>query len=114
MLNELPSHAGEKGLLDIKASLLTFSPLSAISHDAQALQEKYLASIRARVDDGDYPPGLWKQYKLQLEHITAQAPSHEIILYPSIGFTLGERRSLGNRRSPADTYQQYPILRGNM
>jgi hypothetical protein len=114
MLNELPSHAGEKGVFDIKASLLTFLPLSAISHDAQALQEKYLAPIQARIDDGDCPPGLRKQYKLQLEHIKAQAPSHEIVLVPSIAFSLGERDSLGTPPSPADPHQQYLILRGNM
>jgi hypothetical protein len=102
LLNELPSHAGEKGVFDIKASLLTFLPLSAISHDAQALQEKYLAPIQARVDDGDCPPGLRKQYELQLGHIKAQAPSHEIALLPSIDFSLGERDDLGNSRSPVD------------
>jgi len=68
--------------------LLTFLPLSAISHDAQALQEKYLAPIQARIDGGDCPPGLRKQYKLQLGHIKAQAPSHEIALLPSITFSL--------------------------
>ncbi|KAI0280314.1 alcohol oxidase, partial [Russula aff. rugulosa BPL654] len=81
-------HAGEKGIFDIKASLLTFLPLSSISHDAQALQEKYLAPIQARIDGGDCPPGLRKQYKLQLGHIKAQAPSHEIALVPSIAFSL--------------------------
>ena len=99
-LNRLPSHAGEKGVFDIKASLLTFLPLSAISHDAQALQEKYLSPIQARIDDGDCPPGLRKQYKLQLEHSKAQAPGHEIILLPSIAFSLGERHSLGNPPVP--------------
>jgi hypothetical protein len=114
MLNGLPSHAGEKGIFDIKASLLAFLPLSAISHDAQALQEKNLAPIQARIDGGDCPPGLRKQYKLQLGHIKAQAPSHEIALLPSITFSLGERDSLGNPLSTADPQQQYLILRGNM
>ena len=114
MLNELLSYAGEKGVFDIKTSLLAFLPLSAISHDAQALQEKYLAPIQTRIDGGDCPPGLRKQYKLQLRHIKAQAPSHEIALLPSIGFSLGERDSLGNPPSPADLHQQYLILRGNM
>ena len=102
--NELPSQAGKKSVFDIKASLLTFLPLSTISHDAQAIQEKYLAPIQTRVDGSDYPPALRKQYKLQLEHIKAQAPSHEIILLPSIAFSLGERHSLGNRPSPADPH----------
>jgi hypothetical protein len=114
MLSELPSLAGEKGVFDIKASLLTFLPLSAISHDAQALQEKYLAPIQARIDGGDCPPGLQKQYKLQLGHIKVQAPSHEIALLPSIAFSLGERGSLENPPSLTDYYQQYLILRGNM
>ena len=96
VLNEHPSHSGEKGVFDIKASLLTFLPLSEISRDAQALQEKYLSPIQARADDGDCPPGLRKQYKLQLEHIKAQAPGHEIILLPSIAFSLGERDNLEN------------------
>lgn len=113
MLNELPSHAGDKGIFDIKASLLTFLPLSSISRDAQALQEKYLAPIQARIDGSDCPPGLRKQYKLQLEHIKAQAPSHEICLLPSIAFSLGERDGLGNSLSPVDHHQQYLILRGN-
>jgi len=76
--------------------LLTFLPLSAISSDAQALQEKYLAQIQARIDGGYCPPGLQKQYKLQIEHIKVQAPSHEIALLPSILFSLGEQGSLGN------------------
>jgi hypothetical protein len=104
MLNELPSHAGEKGVFDIKASLLTFLPLSAVSHDAQALQERYLAPIRARIDGGDCPPALRKQYKLQLGHLKAQAPSHEIALLPSIAFSLGERDSFENTTCPADPH----------
>jgi len=67
---------------------MTFVPLSAISPDAQTLQEKYLASIRARIDIGDCPPGLQKQYKLQLEHIEAQIPSHEMTIMQSIGFAV--------------------------
>lgn len=114
MLNELPSYAGKKGLLDIKASLLAFLPLSAISHDAEALQQKYLAPIRARINGGDCPAGLRKQYGLQLEHIKAQAPSHEVLLLPCIAFSLGERDSLGNPHSSADPNRQYLILRGNM
>ncbi|KAI0283502.1 alcohol oxidase [Russula brevipes] len=81
-------HSGEKGIFDIKSSLMTFVPLSAISPDAQTLQEKYLASIRARIDIGDCPPGLQKQYKLQLEHIEAQIPSHEMTVMQSIGFAV--------------------------
>ena len=91
MLNELPSYAGKKGIFDIKITLLTFLPLSAISHDAQTIQEKYLAPVQARIDDGDCSPGLRKQYELQLGHIRAQAPSHEIALLPSIAFSLGKR-----------------------
>ena len=103
-----PSHAGEKGVFDIKASLLTFLPLSAISHDAQAIQEKYLAPIQARIDRIDCPPGLRKQYKLQLEHLKAQSPIHEIALLPSIAFSLGERDSLGNPSSPVDLHRTVP------
>jgi len=55
------------------------------------VQEKYLAPIRARIDSGDYTPGLPKQYKLQLENIKAQIPSLEILLFPSIGFSLRKR-----------------------
>lgn len=114
MLNEHPSYAGEKGVFDIKASLLAFLPLSAISHDAQALQDKYLTPIRARINGGDCPAGLRKQYRLQLEHIKAQAPSHEVLLLPCIAFSLSERDSLGNSLSSADLNQQYLNLRGNM
>jgi len=78
-------HAGERGLFELKSALLTFLPLSAISPDAQAVQEKYLAPIRARIDRGDCPSGLRKQYELQLENIKAQTPSHEIALVQSIG-----------------------------
>ena len=96
MLNAASSHTGELGLFDLKASLLTFLPLSAISPDAQAVQDKYLAPIQARIDGGDCPPGLRKQYTLQLEQIKAQIPSHEIALFPSIGLLLGKRDGLGN------------------
>jgi len=81
-------HAGEPGLFDMKSSILAFQPLSAISPDAHAVQEKYLAPIQARIDDGDCPPGLRKQYTLQLEQIKAQIPSHEIALFQSIGLVL--------------------------
>lgn len=114
MLNAILSHAGEKGLFDLKSSILTFSPLSAISPDAQTVQEKYLAPIRARIDRGDCPPGLRKQYELQLENIKAQTPSHEIALVQSIGMWSGERDSLGNPPSSPYLRQQSPTLRKNM
>jgi hypothetical protein len=91
MLNAVPSHVGERGLFDVKTSVMTFLPLSAISPDAQAVQEKYLAQIQARIDGGDCPPGLRKQYEVQLERIKAQAPSHEMILYQALCMPLGER-----------------------
>ena len=90
----VPSHAGEKSFFDMKATMLTFVPLSALSPDAQDVQEKYLAPIQARIDAEDCPLGLRKQYKLQLEHIKARIPSHEIILLQSSGFSLGKRDSL--------------------
>lgn len=93
MLNTLPSHAGERGLIDVKTLILTFLPLTAISPDAQTVQEKYLAPIYSRIDSGDCPPGLRKQYKLQLDQIKAQTPSHEIALFPSIVMSLGELES---------------------
>jgi hypothetical protein len=93
-LNATSSHAGERGLFDAKSSILTFLPLSAISPDAQAVQEKYLSPIQARIDGGDCPPGLRKQYKLQLEQIKARTPSHEIALLQSIGMWLGKRDGL--------------------
>jgi hypothetical protein len=77
---------------------LTFLPLPAISPDAQAVQEKYLALIQARIDGGDCLPGLRKQYKVQLEQIKAQAPSHEVIFFQSFGWS-GERDRLGIARS---------------
>ena len=66
---------------------MTFVPLSAKSPDAEAIQETYLASVRARLEANEYPPALGKQYKLQLGHIKAQAPYHEIVLVQSIGFS---------------------------
>jgi len=83
MLSDVWSHVGEKTLFDMKPALITFVPLSAISPDAEALQEKYLTPIKARIDAEHYLPGLRKQYKLQLESIMVQAPSHEILLVPS-------------------------------
>jgi hypothetical protein len=87
----VPSHAGERSFFDMKATLLTFVPLPALSPNAQDTQEKYLAPIQARIDAEDCPPGLRKQHRLQLEHIKAQIPSHEIILVQSSGFSLGKR-----------------------
>jgi hypothetical protein len=68
-------------------NLMTFVPLSAMSPDAEAVQETYLASVRARLEANEYPPALGKQYKLQLAHIKAQVPYHEIVLVPSYGFS---------------------------
>lgn len=114
MLNAVPSHAGERGLFDVKSSILTFLPLSAISPDAQAMQEKYLAPIHAVIDGGNCPPGLRKQYELQLENIKQQRPCHEIALVQSIGMWSGERDSFVNQPSSSHVHQQSPILRINM
>jgi hypothetical protein len=67
---------------------MTFLPLSAISPDAEAVQEKYLATVRARLETDEYPPGLRKQYRLQLEHIKAKVPCHEVVLFQSVGFLI--------------------------
>ena len=114
MLNAISSHAGERGLFELKSSLLIFLPLSAISPDAQAVDEKYLAPIRARIDRGDCPPGLRKQYELQLENIKADTPSYEIALVQSIGMWTGERDNLRNPSSSPHFHQQSPILKENM
>jgi len=81
-------HAGKQGVLDLKPSFLAFYPLSAISPDAQILEEKYLELIQARIDGGECPLGLRKQYEVQLGQIKAQAPSLELLLLPAIGFSL--------------------------
>lgn len=86
MSKRIPSHAGESTAFDTASNLLAFAPLSAISPEAQALQDKYLASIRARIDSGSCPAGLRKQYELQLEHIKAQIPSCEVMLVPAFSF----------------------------
>ena len=54
------------------------------------LEEKYVELIQARIDGEDFPLGLRKQYELQLEQIKAQAPSLELLLFPCIGFSMGE------------------------
>jgi hypothetical protein len=81
-----PSHAGESTIFDTAGNLLAFVPLSAISPEAQAIQDKYLASIRARIDSGSCPPGLRKQYELQLEYIKDKIPSCEVMLVPGFSF----------------------------
>ncbi len=92
---------------------MAFLPLSAI---CPALQGEYLSSIQARINNGGCPPGLRKQYELQLEHIRAQAPSHEIHLFPCMSALLGERDSfeLISTLSSLRPHQQSPNLRGNM
>jgi hypothetical protein len=112
-LNAIPSHAGERGLFDAKSSTLTFLPLSAISPDAQAVQEKYLSPIQARIDGGDCPPGLRKQYKLQLEQIKARTPSLEIALFQFNPRWLG-KCDVGSPHSSTHPHQQSQILRRNM
>ncbi|KAN0132354.1 alcohol oxidase [Lactarius tabidus] len=79
-------HAGESTIFDTAGNLLAFVPLSAISPEAQAIQDKYLASIRARIDSGSCPPGLRKQYELQLEYIKDKIPSCEVMLVPGFSF----------------------------
>jgi len=78
MSRRIPSRAGEKSVFDTATNVMSFAPLSAITPEARALQDKYLASIRARVDSGTYPPGLRKQYEIKLEHVKAQVPSCEV------------------------------------
>ena len=79
MLKRIPSRAGEKTVFDMAINLMSFAPLSNFTPEARALQDKYLASIRARIDSGSYTPGLRKQYEVQLEHIKAQIPSCEVM-----------------------------------
>lgn len=74
--------AGEQTVFDTAANLMAFVPLSAITPEARDLQDKYLASIRTRIDSRSYPPGLRKQYEVQLEHLKAQIPSCEVMLLP--------------------------------
>ena len=78
------------------------------------MQEKYLAPIQARIDDGDCPLGLRKQYKLQLERIKARTPSHEIALFQSIGMWLGKRDDFRTPPSSTHPHRQSLILRRNM
>ncbi|KAI0248897.1 alcohol oxidase [Lactifluus subvellereus] len=73
-------HAGEQSILDMRIALMTFVPLSAMSPDAEAVQEKYLASVRARIEADEYPPGFGET------NIKARVPSHEMVLVPSVGF----------------------------
>jgi hypothetical protein len=92
MSKRIQSHAGEISTFDTAANLVAFAPLHSISPEAQALQDKYLASIRARIDSGRCPPGLRKQYELQLEHIKAEIPSCEVMLMPTFSFFKRERK----------------------
>ena len=95
MSRRIHSRAGKESVFDTSPNLLTFAPLSSITPEAQALQDKYLASIRARIDSGSYPPGLRKQYELQLEHIKAQLPSCELMLVPAFSMVKRKRKRVG-------------------
>jgi hypothetical protein len=95
MSKRIPSHAGKTSTFDTAGNLVAFAPLSAISPEAQALQDKYLASIRARIDSGSCPPGLRKQYELQLEYIKAKIPSCEVMLVPAFSFIRRKRKRQG-------------------
>ena len=74
---------------------MTFTPLSAVTPEARELQDRYLASIKARIDSGSYPSGLRKQYELQLDHIKAQIPSCEFILVPAFSVFRRKREQDG-------------------
>jgi hypothetical protein len=88
----------------MRIALMTFVPLSAMSPDAGAVQEKYLASVRARIEADQYPPGLKKQYKQQLENIRARVPSHEMVLIPSVGFFTSKPDNLDHPESPPHSH----------
>jgi hypothetical protein len=92
MSRRIPSRAGETSAFDMAANVMSFAPLSTFTSEAQALQDKYLASIRARIDSGSYPSGLRKQYEVQLEHVEAQLPSCELILVPAYGIVKRKRK----------------------
>ena len=93
MTKRIQSRAGKKTAFDMASNLLSFVPFSTIAPEALALQDKCLMPIRAGIDSGSYPPGLRKQYALQLEHIEAQIPSCEIILVPVYSFDDRKRKT---------------------
>jgi hypothetical protein len=67
--NALPSHAVEWGLFRREVLYLDILPLSAISPDALAVQEKYLNPIQARIDGGDRPgcgSSIWNKSRHEL------------------------------------------------
>ncbi|KAH9915856.1 alcohol oxidase [Fomitopsis serialis] len=72
-----------KGALNLRTVNLTFVPLQSICPDADEMQSTLSSTILAGVTENKYPPGLRKQYELQLKHLKNQLPSMEIMLLPT-------------------------------
>ncbi|KAI9442041.1 alcohol oxidase [Lactarius psammicola] len=106
--------AGEKSVFDMAVNLMSFVPLSNITPEAQALQDKYLASIRARIDSGSYPPGLRKQYEVQLEHIKAQIPSHEFMLIQAFSIIRKPIQDFKGKYAAIGCLVNHPLSRGSI
>ncbi|KAI0314824.1 alcohol oxidase [Amylostereum chailletii] len=81
MKKQLKLYESGKGVYGMATTCMTFVPLSSISPDAEALQQRKLeADITARIKSGEYSPALEKQLTVQLEHIKAQEPTCELVL----------------------------------
>ena len=72
-----------KGAVNVNTVSLTFVPLQSICSGASELQKAVTSTIRAGIENDVYPPGLKKQYELQLRHLEEQVPSLEIMLAPA-------------------------------
>lgn len=72
-----------KGALNLRTVNLTFVPLQSICSDADEMQSTLLSTILAGATEDKYPPGLRKQYELQLKHLKDKLPSMEIMLAPT-------------------------------
>lgn len=63
---------------------LMFAPFGAVSPDADELNKAHLSAIEAGLKAGKYPPGLQKQYEIQLERLQKQLPSIELCTFPGM------------------------------
>ncbi|GBE78968.1 Dehydrogenase citC [Sparassis crispa] len=73
-----------KGLFNLCTTGLTFVPLNTICADTTTIQKTVSETILAGIAQNVYPPGLRKQYTIQLKHLEQQVPSLELILGPGI------------------------------
>ena len=84
LLCYLTRHSDEqKGLFTSGIMGSAFGPLQKYSKRADDIHQAVIEKIEANKDN--FPPGLYEQYRIQIERLMERAPGCEILSFPAFG-----------------------------